>query len=78
MSQILKKMENNGIIQRTPSKEDGRKVFVSLTEQGNQIVEKAKFSKDEMLKHLIETKLTNEEITMLKKTLPILKKLNSV
>ena len=34
MSQILKEMEEDRIIKRTPSKEDGRKVYISLTAFG--------------------------------------------
>jgi len=37
MSQILKKMEKQGIIKRTPSKEDKRKVYISLTPFGKKI-----------------------------------------
>jgi DNA-binding MarR family transcriptional regulator len=77
MSQILKKMETKGIIQRTPSEDDGRKVYISLTAHGIQFVEKVKSGKNEILKNLIEAKLTENEISVLKKAIPVLKKLNS-
>ncbi|MBT33891.1 MAG: MarR family transcriptional regulator [Thalassobius sp.] len=77
MSQILKKMEKMEMINRTPSKEDGRKVYISLSEQGQQIVDKAKYRKDEMLKHLLESKLTVDELHVLEQAIPILKKLNT-
>jgi DNA-binding MarR family transcriptional regulator len=76
MSQILKEMEEHHIIKRTPSKEDKRKVYISLTTLGKQIVEKAKYDKDEWLKKAIENSLTDKERDLLTKTLPVLSKIN--
>jgi DNA-binding MarR family transcriptional regulator len=75
MSQILKKLEEQGIIKRTPSKDDGRKVFISLTPFGKKMVEKVRYDKDEWLKGSIEKLLTNKERELLEKALPILNKL---
>src|SRR5882757_6010667 len=61
MSQILKEMEQDRIIKRTPSKEDGRKVYISLTALGKNLVEKAKYDKDEWLKTAIDNTLTEKE-----------------
>jgi DNA-binding MarR family transcriptional regulator len=49
MSQILNKMEEQQVIKKTPSKDDKRKVFISLTSSGKKIVEKVKYEKDEWL-----------------------------
>jgi DNA-binding MarR family transcriptional regulator len=78
MSQILKKMEEQGIIKRTPSKDDKRKVFISLTPSGKKIVEKVKYDKDEWLKGAIEKSLTDKERELLAKVLPLLSKLTEV
>jgi len=75
MSQILKKLEKDGVIQKTPSEEDKRKIYISLTSLGKKMVEKTKDDKDQWLKNSIEKSLTNEEIELLKNTLPLLKKL---
>jgi len=75
MSQILKKMEDEDVIKRTPSKEDKRKVYISLTPLGRDIVEKSKYEKDEWLKGLIEKSLTDKEKELLAKALPVLNKL---
>ena len=77
MSQILKKMERMNIIQRTPSKDDGRKMFVSLTDIGKQTIEQAHAGKNAILNHLIKTKLTNNEIKILEQAVPVLQKLNA-
>lgn len=75
MSQILKKLEQDGVVQKTLSKEDKRKIYISLTSLGKKMVEKTKDDKDQWLKNCIEKSLTNEEIELLKSTLPLLKKL---
>ncbi len=74
MSQILKKMEEQKIIKRSPSEDDKRKVYISLTSYGKEIVEKTRYDKDEWLKGAIE-KLTDKEKELLTKALPVLNKL---
>jgi DNA-binding MarR family transcriptional regulator len=75
MSQILKKMEGQGVIKRTYSKDDKRKVYISLTSFGKKMVEKTKYERDEWLKGAIEKSLTGKEKKLLAKTLPVLNKL---
>lgn len=75
MSQILKKMEEQGIIKRIPSKDDKRKVYISLTPFGKKMVEKVKYDKDEWLKGAIEKSLTDKEMELLEKVLPVMNKL---
>ena len=72
MSQILKEMEEHQIIKRTPSKEDGRKVFISLTAAGKNLVVKAKYAKDEWLKSAIDNALTEKEKDLLVRVIPLL------
>src|SRR5579863_2052585 len=75
MSQILKEMEGNHIIKRTPSKEDKRKVYITLTAAGKNLVEKAKYDKDEWLKTAIEKTLTEKEKELLTRAIPVLNKI---
>jgi DNA-binding MarR family transcriptional regulator len=72
MSQILKEMEDHQVIKRTPSKDDKRKVFISLTVTGKNLVEKAKYDKDEWLTSAIENTLTEKEKDLLLKVIPLL------
>ena len=76
MSQIIKKMEEEGIIKRTPSKEDKRKVYISLTSSGKKTVEKTRYEKDEWLKTIIEKSLSTKEKELLIKALSVLNKLS--
>lgn len=75
MSQILKKLEENGIIIRTPSEQDKRKVYISLSAQGKKLIEKYRMKRDEWLNHEIETLLSTKEKDVLMKAVPILHKL---
>jgi DNA-binding MarR family transcriptional regulator len=75
MSHILNKLEKQGVIKRTPSKEDGRKVFISITPTGKKIVEKARHEWDEWLQGVIEKSLSEKEKEFLIKALPVLNKL---
>ena len=75
MSQILNKLESHGVILRTPSKKDKRKVSISLTAFGKEMVEKTRYVKDEWLRDLIDKTCTVDEIELLGRALPVLQKL---
>ena len=75
MSQVLSKLEGQGLIKRTPSKKDGRKVCISLTVFGKKMVEKTRYDCDEWLKGIIETSLTAKEKDLLERALPVINKL---
>lgn len=78
MSQILKKMEEQDVIKRTPSLEDKRKVYISLTSFGKKMVEKTQYDRDEWLKTAIKKTLSDKEKELLIKALPVLKKLSEI
>lgn len=75
MSQLLNKLEKQGVIARTPSRDDKRKVYVSITGYGKKMVEKTKYDRDERLKGIIERLLTTKEKERLIRALPVLNKL---
>jgi DNA-binding MarR family transcriptional regulator len=75
MSQILKKMEQHGIIERTPSESDKRKVYISLSAEGLEMIRKMGNERNEWMKRAIETELTEAEIATLAAALPLLMKL---
>jgi DNA-binding MarR family transcriptional regulator len=76
MSQILKKMEEQKMIKRTPSDEDKRKVYISLTPSGKKIVEKIRYERDGWLTRNIDKNLTDKEKKILKKAIDILNRLS--
>ena len=75
MSQIHTAMEKAGVIEKTPAKEDKRRVYISLTPAGHDLIEQTRYERDEWLKKSIEERLTKEETEVLAKAIPILNKL---
>ncbi len=65
MSQIINHLEASGLIAKTPSETDKRKVSISLTSHGRQVVEQTRYERDEWLDKAIENNLSAAE----KKTL---------
>ena len=78
MSQILNKLDEQGVIKRTPSKEDKRKVYISLSSQGKQLVEQTRYDRDEWLRSVIEQTLSEKERELLARSIPILNKLADI
>lgn len=77
MSQVLNKMEEKNIIKRTPSKDDRRKILISLTAHGKKIVDQTRYERDEWLANAIKTTLTDKEQKEIKNIINILNKLAS-
>lgn len=78
MSQILKKFEQQGHITRTGSPDDKRKVHISLTPAGEKLVKQNRYERDAFLNKRIESLLTDKEVALLEKVVPILEKLAAV
>jgi DNA-binding MarR family transcriptional regulator len=78
MSQILKKMEEQGLIARTGSPDDKRKMHISLTPAGEKLVKQNRYERDAFLQKRIDLLLTEKEIALLEKVVPILDKLAAV
>jgi DNA-binding MarR family transcriptional regulator len=75
MSQILKKLETQGLIERRESTDDKRKMHITLTPAGAKLVKQNRYERDLYLQKRIETILTDKEVALLEKVVPILDKL---
>ncbi|MGN7820999.1 MarR family winged helix-turn-helix transcriptional regulator [Chitinophaga sp. 22536] len=75
MSQILNSLETGGLITRTQSPEDKRKMSVTITPKGKKVVEKTRHERDEWLAEAIEQTLSKEEKKLLTAVLPLLNKI---
>lgn len=75
MSQILKKLEKQNVIVRTPCETDKRKTFISLTETGRKLVEQTRYERDEWLTNAIRKNLSRDERRTLMKAIEIMHKL---
>lgn len=75
MSQIINHLSELDYILKTPSEEDKRKVFLSLTPAGRIYVEDNRQRKQEWLAHALHTRVSDEEKEVLMEALTILNKL---
>lgn len=78
MSSILDKFEKQKLIKRVPSKEDKRKVYVSLTSSGKKTVEETRYERDAWLTKNIDKSLTDKEKKTLKKAIEIINRLAEI
>jgi Transcriptional regulators len=75
MSQILKKLESQGLIERKESANDKRKMHISITPAGEKLVKQNRYERDLHLQKRIEKLLTEKEVALLEKVVPVLNKL---
>ncbi|MDR0802895.1 MarR family winged helix-turn-helix transcriptional regulator [Fluviicola sp.] len=75
MSQILSKLEKQGMISKVPSQTDKRKVLVYMTPFGEEIIKKTLHERDQWLIQAFEKVLDETDLKSLKKAIPALQKL---
>jgi DNA-binding MarR family transcriptional regulator len=75
MSQVLNHLYELGYITRTPSKTDKRKVIISLSGKGEEILELFRHERDEWIIKAIAETCSPEEQTMLKQIIVPLTKI---
>lgn len=75
MSQMLNNLEAAGLITRTQSAEDKRKMSVTITPKGKKMVEKTRHERDEWLAAAIDKTLSGEEKKLLSAAIPLLSRL---
>ena len=63
LTPLLKRMENSGLVERTRSREDERKVFVQLTDKGEELKKQAFAIPEQMF---CQSGLTVEEVVRVK------------
>jgi DNA-binding MarR family transcriptional regulator len=74
LTKIVAKLEERGLVQRTPHPTDGRQVILSATEVGRAVVAETKRARDEWLAQRLAT-LTADERDTLKRAADILGRL---
>lgn len=75
MGTILVSLEELGLVSRTPDPTDGRRLVISATEAGRQVILGARHQKEERLAQALATNFTNEEQQVLRAALPLLERL---
>lgn len=74
ISQIINKLDELKLIIKTPSSDDKRKVAISLSEHGRQLVDQTRHQRDEWLSNAIAKQLTTEEQALVAKAIALLDK----
>jgi DNA-binding MarR family transcriptional regulator len=75
MSQILNHLLERGLIERTASETDKRKVIISLTGVGRQMIQQVTSEKNQWLSEAIRQSCTDEEQEILRKAIGPLSKI---
>ena len=75
MSQIINHLEELSLISRTPSAQDKRKVSISLSTPGREMVEQTRGERDEWLSNAIEHHLSAAEKKVLEQAVLLLDRL---
>lgn len=78
VSQIITKLDENGLIVKVPSKTDKRKVAIFLSDKGKEEVEKSRHMRDSWLAKAIEQSLTHQEQQILQEAVMLLDKLSDI
>lgn len=78
MSDVLIRLEEENLVRRTPSKEDGRKMMITLTPQARRVVEKTRYERDVWLAGAMQVVLTEKELRVLEAAIPLLEKIANV
>lgn len=75
MSQVLNHLFELGLITKTPSQTDKRKVLISLSPTGRELLFKSRSEKEEWLNKVLTEHFTNEERELLHKAIAPLTRL---
>ncbi|HEV2480121.1 MAG TPA: MarR family transcriptional regulator [Puia sp.] len=75
MSQVLAHLEELKLILRVVSKEDKRKMAISLSAAGRNMIEKTRYERDEWLAQAIRERLGPAEIEALAAAIPLLQQI---
>lgn len=75
MSQLLAQLLEMGIINRALSTEDKRKVLISLTDYGKELIEQVRHEREEWLLKAMEQVCTPDDLQLIEKAIGPLSKL---
>ncbi len=77
MSQVLTRMQDLKLINRSASETDKRKTLITLTDYGKEIVEKSRYERDEWLTDTIEQHLSADEKKQLSDSLKLIERISN-
>ncbi len=75
MSQIINHLQELGFVQKNTSKEDKRKIYISLTKKGKGTLATMRTVRVEWLANALDKSLSTDEKSLLEKAMTVLQKL---
>ncbi|SCL24956.1 DNA-binding transcriptional regulator, MarR family [Micromonospora nigra] len=75
MTRIVAKLEERGLVQRTPHPTDGRQVILAATEGGRAVLDQFERARDEWLAHLL-AELSDADRDILRQAAEVLQRLS--
>lgn len=76
ISQVINHLDELKLVIRTPSETDKRKVAISLSKAGQQLIEDTRHGRDKWLAEVIEQKFSPEERIVLERAIVLLERLS--
>jgi DNA-binding MarR family transcriptional regulator len=75
MGATLSTLAQRGLVERSPDAQDGRRIFMSLTEAGRQAVHSKRSARTRQLGQALSEGFTPEELTVLAAAAPLIERL---
>lgn len=75
MSQIINRLDELKLIDKTPSASDKRKIAISLSSHGRQLVEQTRHERDRWLATIINENFSTTEVQLLQKAVTLLRQI---
>lgn len=75
MGATLGALESRGLVTRSPDPDDGRRIVLSLTDAGRQVLRDKRSARTEQLAHALSTGFTKAELAQLMAAAPLIERL---
>ncbi len=75
MGATLGALEERGLVRRAPDPDDGRRLIMSLTDEGQQLLRRRRQARNELLSHALADGFTRAELAQLLVAAPLIERL---
>jgi DNA-binding MarR family transcriptional regulator len=75
MAQTVSDLQGDGLVERSPDPDDGRRALVSLTEHGSEVLQAERRNREGWLARAIDEDLSPEEQATLRESVELLRRL---
>jgi DNA-binding MarR family transcriptional regulator len=75
MGATLGALEERGLVRRAPDPDDGRRLIMSLTDEGQQLLRRRRQARNELLSHALADGFTRAELAQLLAAAPLIERL---